>query len=265
LAIGFRLHSQFDITLEFEFPVNGSLFMNIRKVALITFIAAILGLLMPLWNISQTAVSAVSTHPPWKWWMIPALVFAVLISVIMPVFYFALFRNEGPLQFPKHLRPLSLAAALLFAITMASGFLPWAGPFGPGENTSVLTEVSGALNVRHIAALLGVLSNLAYLLLLVTFFQHSNAESNEASSRSAFLTFIAKVAVMVWAVWLVFNVARLLIFTPYSYFEIRDYLGRMGRTPPLLRDMMAQSLLNLVEQGCLFTAPFVVYRSRSGR
>ena len=100
--------------------------MSIRKVALATFIAAVLGMLMPFWNAAQTMNGVVSTHPLWKWWMIPAMVLALVFSAIMPVFYLALYRNEEPLRFPKHLRPLSLSAALLLTIIRVIRLSTWA-------------------------------------------------------------------------------------------------------------------------------------------
>jgi hypothetical protein len=192
--------------------------MNIRKAALITFVATVLGLLMPLWNAAQTVVGIAATHPLWKWWIIPAMMLVVLFSAIMPAFYFALYRNEEPLRFPKDLRPLSLAAALMLAIVMVVGFPQWVGVFGSGESKSVLTDALEAWNMSQIATLLSGCSNLAYMLLLVTFFRHSNDASSAVPSKSALLRLTTKVAVIVWGIWLVGNLIHLLILTPLYIF-----------------------------------------------
>jgi hypothetical protein len=237
--------------------------MSIRRVAFATFIAAVLGMLMPFWNAAQTMNSVVSTHPLWKWWMIPAMVLVVVFSAIMPVFYLALYRHEEALRFPTHLRPLSLAAALLLTIITVSGSSTWATAFG--GNASVLTEARDNWNISQIAPLFGGLSNIAYVLLLITLFQHSTEEFGGVPFNSALLSFVTKVAVMLWGVILVFNFVHLVALTPYTYFQIRGYALQMGRKPPELRDMMAQSLRTLIEQACLFTAPFIVYRSTRRR
>jgi hypothetical protein len=86
-------------------------FSDIRKIALIAFIAALLGLLIPVWRMTQQ-VAAVQL-PVWA--RAPVILFGYLFSAIMPVFYFALYRNEGTLRFPKHLRQLSWITAMVFA------------------------------------------------------------------------------------------------------------------------------------------------------
>lgn len=206
--------------------------MSIRKIALITFVATVLDLVRPLWNVAQTAMEIGASHPLWKWWITPAMAVVVLpLSAIMPVFYFALYRNEEPLEFPRRFRPLSLAAALTLTIVTARGLLKRVGLFNE-------------------------LSNLAYILLLFAFYRHSNLESaqtNVAACGSRLLAFITRVAVMFWGIIVAILVVRLFLM-PYVYFQLRDYALQVGRTPPKLSDWMAESIRPLIDQGCLLVA-----------
>jgi len=69
-------------------------FTDIRKAALIACIALILSLPVPMWNATQTMFALASTHPQRRGWIIPTTVFIYLFTAIMPVIYFALYRNE---------------------------------------------------------------------------------------------------------------------------------------------------------------------------
>lgn len=68
---------------------------DIRKLALINCIAVVLCLLIPIWNGTQRLL------PSGQKWIIPVLVLLSLFSAIMPAFYFALYRNQGTLRFPR--------------------------------------------------------------------------------------------------------------------------------------------------------------------
>jgi membrane-bound ClpP family serine protease len=102
------------------------LFSDIRKIALITFIAAVLGLLIPVWRLTQQA--AAIGLPVWA--RVPVLLFGYLFTAIMPVFFFALYRNQGTLRFSKHLRLLSLIAALVFGLIVAWDLSGWVESIG---------------------------------------------------------------------------------------------------------------------------------------
>ena len=55
---------------------------------------------------------------------------AVCFTAILPVFYFALYRNEGLPDFPKSLRVLSLIAAIVLGIIMVAGLPRWIESIG---------------------------------------------------------------------------------------------------------------------------------------
>jgi hypothetical protein len=234
--------------------------MSIRTAALVAFVGAVLGLLMPLWNATQSVMNVVSSHPGWKWWVSPMAVLVVApLAASMPAFYFALYRNRKPLRFSRRFRLLSLAAALIVGIVTVVVLSESVGVLGLGGKTSVLPEVRDGWNIGRTAALVGGISNLTYIPLLLSIFQRCDLESSEIASTSDLFRFITKTAVMVWGTLLAMSVLRL-VFIPVGYFQLRDYLLRTGRRPPEVSDMMAEPFLTLVVQGCLFVAPFIVYR-----
>jgi amino acid permease len=214
-----------------------SWFSDIRKVALITFIAAVLGLLLPFWRLTrQTAGIRLSL-----WARVPTLLFAYLFTAIMPAFYFALYRNQGTLRLPKHLRQLSSIIAIVFLCLVTAGV---------------------PSTVNQVANLLSECSNLAYVLLLFAFSRQTDDESFSPADVpvSRFLRFVTKAAVVLYGIWVAFNLVRVVI-TPYGYAQLRDLELHVGRRPPQLSRMMLEAIRTLLTQACLFIAPYVIYNS----
>lgn len=249
-------------------------FADIRKAALIACIVGVLGVLMPGWNATQAMVALESTHPLWKWWIIPCIVLLYLFLASLPVFCFALYRNEGTLRFPKRLRLLSLAAAFVFSIMVALGLPEWIASLRPYWTamktldwrigaTGILTAARDPRTISHFSTMLGEFSNLAYILLLIALFRHTSDESYQGVPVSRLLSFVTKVAVIAWGLWLAFILLTLVV-TPYSYFQLRNYALQIGRTPPQLGGMVARNIRSLLDQACLFVAPYTVYKSGLG-
>lgn len=79
--------------------------------------ASVLGLAMPLWNGAASMAEMQSARP--QWWAIPAAVVVFLFTATLPVFYFALYHDDGGLRFSTPLRRLALLAALALAVETA--------------------------------------------------------------------------------------------------------------------------------------------------
>ena len=200
------------------------------------------------------------------------MVFVSFLTAIMPVFYFALYRNEGPLGFPKQLRLLSLAAALTLSVIVAAELPAWIGSLGPYWTAmraldwtrgaiSIVAAAQHPWTISHVSTLLGEFSNLACILLLIAFSRQITDESLPEIPVSRLLGLVAKVTVIAWGLWLAFNLIRV-VLTPYTYVQAWNYALQIGRTPPQLADLMAEPIRMLLQQACLFTAPYVVYKSR---
>lgn len=189
----------------------------------------------------MTALGVTGSH----WFVIPLTLLITLVTAIMPVFYFALYRNEGTVQVSRPLRKLALAAAAAYVIVM-------------------VLRVQALPNRLSWFGVFGLLGNLAYILLLVSMSREASEDPIEQVPVSDLLAAVTKVAVVAWGIWVAFQLVRLaiVIFT-YSSFE--NYANRIGRTPPTLRDMMLEVILTFFSQGSLLAAPYIVWRSALGR
>ena len=80
---------------------------------------------------------------------------------------------------------------------------------------------------------------------------------------SRLLRVMTTVAVISWGLWVAFLVVRV-IAMPFAFVQTRNYALQIGRTPPVLWDMMAEAIRTLLIQTCLFAAPYIVYKSLRG-
>ena len=62
--------------------------MSIKRTALLAFVATLLSLVMPVWNAVQIMMKIGSDHPAVKLSTIPPTLLIILLSAIMPLFYF---------------------------------------------------------------------------------------------------------------------------------------------------------------------------------
>lgn len=158
------------------------------------------------------------------------MVVAYLFSAVLPLFYFALWRNEGTPRFSKRLRFASLAGALAGVVVMAAGLPLWSEATMP-------------------KMLLSDLATLACVLLLIAFFSGGTDRSPADAPVSSLLRVMTRVAVIGGAIWLTFNLLALVLTV-------------LQRTEA---DMMEGAIRTLLEQFCLFTAPYIVYLRRDTR
>lgn len=77
---------------------------------------------------------------------------------------------------------------------------------------------------------------------------------------AALFSSLTEAAVIYGGFLLAVNLFRFM-FTPVTYFQIGDYALQVGQRRPGLEDMMAQSFGAVLEAGCRFVAPYIVYRS----
>ena len=156
----------------------------VRKAALIPCVASALALVIPAWNATQSLIATTSTHALSKWWIIPTIPLMYLFTAIMPVFYFALYRNEGTLRIPKRLRLLGIAAAIVFGITVAAATPGWIRSLEPlwavvkavdwrTGATSLLTAGRNPWIINPVASLVNMFSNVVYILLLIALSRHA--------------------------------------------------------------------------------------------
>lgn len=153
-----------------------------------------------------------------------------IVSGILPLFYFALYRNQGTWQIPLRLRRLSLAAATLFGMMVAIGVPALLDTLGLTKSQSVLTQRE-PWSINDLAQILGQLSNLAYILLLIAIYRQAEDERCPKVPASKLLAIVTRIAVITYGLWVTFNLIRLAL-TPHVYSELQDYAWSVGRTPP---------------------------------
>ncbi len=247
---------------------------DIRETAFLACVASVIGLVIPMWNMSQQLSSLESRNPGSRWWMIPVSLLTFLFTATLPAFYFALFRNEGTLRFPKRLRLLALAGAVTSGVIVVAGFPDWirslsgylaAPKFDWSVGASnILTFARDPRTIAQLSTLLGKLSNIAYILMLIAIFCRQSDRSETDAPISSLLRRVTKVTVIAWGL-VVSAVLLGLLLTPYTFYTLRNYAAQVGRTPPAFGDLFVRQLRTLLQQSCLFVAPYIVYRSQRGR
>ena len=247
---------------------------DLRKTALIVFVASLLSLLIPMWNMTQQMSDLESRNPDSRWWMISATVVLCLYTATLPAFYFVLSRNDGALRFPKRLRLLALVAALTTGVIVVAGLLDWIRSLGsylasPMFDWSVgarniLTLVRDPRTIGQLSTLLGELANIALVLILVAVFRWGGEPRETDVPVSKLLRVMTKVAVISWGLVVAFCVIRL-ISMPFLFIQFRDAALKIGRKPPLLGNLMAEATRTLLSQACLLAVPYIVYRSQQDR
>jgi hypothetical protein len=231
--------------------------VDIRKIALVTFIVSILASVAPLWNLTQTMVATVSRQAVSAWWFIPTALFTFLATTIEPLFFFALHRNRGALRFPRRMKLLSRAAAFLLGLFVVAAL--WTEFLDPGFTARGGWGGGQARTIGHIVSLLNMLFNATLVLLLVSFNLNTNQESAPDIPVSRFLDQTTKIAVIFSGIVLAFLLIRCLL-SPYTYSVFKDFAIRNGRTTPSFSALLEPAIRDFVLQACAFAVPFVVFR-----
>jgi hypothetical protein len=204
----------------------------LRKLAMVTCLAMVMSLPIPMWTATRAMLAIPSAHSPSGW---SALVVAYLFSAILPLFYFALYRSEGTLRLPKRLRILSLVGVAAGGIVVATGLAQLVGSFG---NSLTMTKM-----------LLSDFVSLSCMLLLITFFREAKGTPGIDIPVSRLLAFMSTVAVLAGGLWFAFNLFGLVV-------ALRNRAST---------DMITGTIRTLLEQVCLFTAPFIVFKMHRWR
>lgn len=242
--------------------------MNIRNSALLASVAGVLGNALPAWNSSRSLLETVSRSGTAGRWFIPLVIFAYLFTAIMPVLYFALYRNKGTLRISDGLRRLCLIAALTLGTMMAMAVANWTGSLRPSiaamraidwktGAASVLTASGDPRTIQNLSFFLNLIGQIGVIMLLAALFRERQEASTADIPISRLLAVLARAAAIGWGLWLAFEIVRLAL-TPYSYFQLQQYASQIGRTPPRLWDMMARMISEVMETACLWVVPFVI-------
>ena len=204
--------------------------------------------------------------------MFPVTIFSYLFTAILPVFYFALFRNEGTARFPKRVQPVAIAGVLSLGLFVVTGLPDMArslGAYWTAIKTpdwtrgaaSVLTTARAPGTIGAISTILAELSNLAVLLPLIAFFRNVSDEQHMERPVSRFLNLATTAAVIAWGLFLAVNALRLFAM-PFVYFQLRNFALQNLGAPPRFWSMEEEPIRELLLGVGLCAAPYIVYTSR---
>jgi len=233
------------------------LLADVRRTALIALTTNILSVAEPLWTfVGKFAVfRTANAGTAWS-----SLILLFVMTGFILVFYATLYGNRRPLQIPEHLRRLSLVSAIACGILLAFRLVTWAGWFSRSEVTSVLVTRKPTWGLGDIFVLLSFASDIGVILLLIALSRQSEEDLSSEISVARSLTIAVKATVIMWGLWVGFNALKV-VLTPYTYQLLQTYAPQLGGVAPSFARVLEDALRMFVSQACVFTAPYVVYKS----
>jgi hypothetical protein len=246
-------------------------FMDLRNVALLSCIAAVLSSVSPLWNMIQLLLPELRSQNP-SWWIIPAFLLVCFLGALMPTFLYALYRDKTPLQFSRWLRYLAAMAAIMSAICGVALLPTWFASFRYwlATNTIDWSKAAGLAAAYHdpatttqLANLINMMSNVTLILLLVVLCRPVDGAPEEIPI-SRFLRITTNVTVIVYGAIVAALFLRLVFIQPISVY-LRNEILRLHGTPPSLQGWLVIFIQQTVPIVCIFVPPFMIFREARRR
>jgi hypothetical protein len=236
---------------------------DVRRAALVACGATVLGLAMAVWNSavwnSARQMFAMGSNIG-QLGTIALMVVVSLFTAIVPLFYLALYRNEGDLLISRNMRWVVMTAALVKGILGLAAIPGWIGSF---RRESVIDITGRPWMIGDTSIALGEVANLAAILLLVALFRLVDDGPERGIAVSNMLRVTTKMAVIAGGIVAVGCLVGLAA-TPWVYSYIRNRSLEMSAKWTLWRLAAdrARTALTII---CEFVAPFVVWRSSRTR
>ena len=190
--------------------------------------------------------------PRWLTWLVVGLIGAPIVG-----FYFALSgASKFTLRVPYKFRVVSLVTALIFAAIMVPDAIRTTRFWG----AYVLAR--NPITLGLVSSLGGVISNFAYIGLLIALFR-SRGDMPSTSSDvppSRTMRFLTKATVIVIGT-LVGCVMLSVAALPFIYSSTAELVAQLGHRMPPLRQMYLDGAPKWLGLACLWIVPFVVYNS----
>lgn len=231
---------------------------DVKWAALVACIAGVLSLAIPMSNITRQMLALESNIGKF------VAIVAIMVTAIVPSFYFALYRNEGDLRVPRNTRWIAMTGAAVIGFLSVASIPGWIGSF---RRDSVLHFAARPWTIGDTSMALGQIANLAGIVLLAALFRLAgDGPSEKGVAVSKLLRLLTKIAVItggIVAVGCVVGVAA----TPWVYSYIRERSLEMGRSNAnwtftrLALDRVRAALAVI----SVYFAPFVVWRGSRTR
>lgn len=241
---------------------------DLRNAALVALVAGVMSLPIPMWNATQR-MTRLEAYILYKTWINLFIVLLYVLAATMPVFYYALFRNQVVLHFPKRIRPLALMAMICMLIFATHG-LPQIPKIGAYWTTLKMLDWKKAATflavardpntVGSVSLLLQGFANLASIWLFSVLFRLATNKQMPDPQVSRQFRLTTKVAVVLSGLWFGFNVLRM-IASPFVFLQIRNWALHAGRPAPSYWSFAREIVWALLSSAGLFAAPYIVYQS----
>jgi hypothetical protein len=240
--------------------VVGPRLRHVRRAALAACVATVLGVAMPEWSLWNSAPQMFGMET--NIWQLGAIVLAVVVSLLtatVPLFYFALYRDEGDLPISRDMRWVAMAAAVVIGVLGIAAISGWIASF---RGDSVIDVTGRSWTFSDTSKALGEVANFAALSVLVALFRLGSDVSERGPAVSNLLRVTTKMAVIAGGIVAVGCVVGLAA-TPWVYSDIRGRSLEMGHSTDnwAFWRLAADRVRTVLAIICVFVAPFVVWQS----
>ena len=230
---------------------------QVKRAALVACIATVIGAAIPMWTSIRQMLALESNIGSniGRLGAIAAILVGYIFAAIVPLFYFALYLNDGDLLVSRNMRRVTITAAAVIGLLGVAAIPGWIGSFR-GESAG------RPWTIGDTSAALGEIATLASILPLVALFRLATDGSSERGvSVSRLLRMVTKVAVIAGGIVAVGCVIGVMA-TPWVYAYLRDRSLEMGYSN--VRWTFSRLVFDRVQTAlavvCLYVAPFVVWR-----
>lgn len=216
--------------------------MDLKRAALVSTIGTTLGFIGSFWTARMSIRSITSIQPTWKWWFIPLIVTVGLLDATLPLFYFALYRFNGTLKFPKWSRTTAIFVACALVVVSCA-------------------EALNLMRLRIFPAMPHYLSFLAELccaVLLLQVYRTEIAENPTPLPRETGFFAITRAAGTWGGLWMAIGCFQL-VATPFVFAVVRHVASRNGRPSPHFTYLLIQNVEKLANILCLWMTPWLIY------
>jgi hypothetical protein len=234
----------------------------VKRAAFVACITTALGLAIPMSNFTRRMLALESYGG--KLGTIAVILVLYVFTAIVPLFYFALYRNQADLLISGRMRWMAITGAAVIGILSIAAMPTWIGSF---QRESVLHSTPRPWTIGDISTALGHIADLAVIALLAALFRLAgNGPSGGPVTVSKLLRVVTKIAVISGGIVAVGCVVGLAA-TPWVYSYIRDRSLEMGHSNAnwtftrLALDRVRAALAVI----SLYVAPFVVWRGSRTR
>jgi hypothetical protein len=227
---------------------------TVKRAALLACVATALALAIPMWD-SSLKILALEPNIG-KLGALVAILLGYSFASIVPLFYFAVYLNEGELLVSRNLRWTAIAAAAVIGVLGAAAIPGWIGSF---QRETVLDSAARSWTPSDTSMVLGQISNVAGILLLAALSRlPGNAISDRRVAGSKLLRLLTTIAIIAGGIVMV-GCAIGIAATPWVYSYIHERYSNVDWTFPGFAVDRIRAALSVL---CTYAAPFVVWKGR---